>query len=99
MIPVIPALIAFILPVAVVARQMKDKPVRRPWLFCLGSFAAAFLAMWQELYTFTRRANAGDISGILDTAQSVLLISGAIAVITLALNLLAFAAAWQEKRQ
>ena len=40
MVPVLLPLIAFALPVMVIVRNEK-RPVGRPWLFSLGSFAAA----------------------------------------------------------
>lgn len=73
MLPVLLPLIAFALPVMVIVRNEK-RPVGRPWLFSLGSFAAALGALCQELWVFSRRAENGDVSGILDTAGAVLVI-------------------------
>ena len=71
MVPVLMPLLAFGLPALVIMRNEK-RPVRRPWLFSLGSFAAALAALCQELWVFCRRADNGDVSGILDTAGAVL---------------------------
>ena len=65
--------------------------MRRPWLFSLGSFAAALAALCQELWVFCRRAGNGDVSGILDTAGAVLVIGIGISLVCLALNLIALA--------
>ena len=88
MLPVLLPLIAFALPVMVIVRNEK-RPVGRPWLFSLGSFAAALGALCQELWVFSRRAENGDVSGILDTAGAVLAIGIGISLICLVLNLIA----------
>lgn len=88
MLPVLLPLIAFALPVMVIVRNEK-RPVGRPWLFSLGSFAAALGALCQELWVFCRRAGNGDVSGILDTAGAVLVIGIGISLICLVLNLIA----------
>ena len=88
MVPVLLPLIAFALPVMVIVRNEK-RPVGRPWLFSLGSFAAALGALCQELWVFSRRAENGDVSGILDTAGAVLVIGIGISLICLVLNLIA----------
>ncbi|MEI3100859.1 MAG: hypothetical protein V8T45_03270 [Oscillospiraceae bacterium] len=88
MLPVLLPLIAFALPVMVIVRNEK-RPVGRPWLFSLGSFAAALGALCQELWVFSRRAENGDVSGILDTAGAVLVIGIGISLICLVLNLIA----------
>lgn len=90
MVPVLMPLLAFGLPALVIMRNEK-RPVRRPWLFSLGSFAAALAALCQELWVFCRRAGTGDVSGILDTAGAVLVIGIGISLVCLALNLIALA--------
>ena len=90
MVPVLMPLLAFGLPSLVIMRNEK-RPVRRPWLFSLGSFAAALAALCQELWVFCRRAGNGDVSGILDTAGAVLVIGIGISLVCLALNLIALA--------
>ena len=88
MVPVLLPLIAFALPVMVIVRNEK-RPVGRPWLFSLGSFAAALGALCQELWVFYRRADNGDVSGILDTAGAVLVIGIGISLFCLVLNRIA----------
>lgn len=88
MVPVLMPLLAFGLPALVIMRNEK-RPVRRPWLFSLGSFAAALAALCQELWVFCRRAGNGDVSGILDTAGAVLVIGIGISLMCLLLNLIA----------
>ena len=88
MVPVLLPLTAFALPAIVIARNEK-RPLRRPWLFSLGSFAAALGALCQELWVFYLRADKGDVSGILDTAGAVLVIGIGISLMCLLLNLIA----------
>lgn len=90
MVPVLMPLLAFGLPALVIMRNEK-RPVKRSWLFSLGSFAAALGALCQELWVFCRRADNGDVSGILDTAGAVLVIGIGISLVCLALNLIALA--------
>ena len=96
MLPVLLPLIAFALPVMVIVRNEKQ-PVGRPWLFSLGSFAAALGALWQELWVFYRRAENGDVSGILDTAGAVLAIGIGISSFCLVLNLIALGLSYGGK--
>lgn len=95
MLPVLLPFIAFALPVIVIVRNEK-RPVRRPWLFSLGSFAAALGALCQELWVFCRRAGNGDVSGILDTAGAVLAIGIGISVLCLLLNMIALGLSYGE---
>ena len=95
MLPILFPIIAFALPVTVIVRNEK-RPVRRPWLFSLGSFAAALGALCQELWVFCRRAGNGDVSGILDTAGAVLAIGIGISILCLLLNMIALGLSYGE---
>ena len=88
MVPIVTAFIAIALPIYIMNRAEK-RPVRRPWLWSIGSMAAAMTALCQEIFTFWRRSVSGDVSGIMDTAGAVLIICVALTLITLVLNLLA----------
>lgn len=96
MVPVLLPAVAFALPAVVIMRNEK-RPVRRPWLFSLGSFAAALGALCQELWVFYRRAGSGDVSGILDTAGAVLAIGIAVSALCLLLNLIALGLSYGDK--
>lgn len=95
MVPVLLPAVAFALPAVVIMRNEK-RPVRRPWLFSLGSFAAALGALCQELWVFYLRADKGDVSGILDTAGAVLVIGIGISLVCLLLNLIALGLSWGD---
>ena len=95
MIPILMPLIAVFLPVAALAR-LRKKPLRQPWACSLLSFAACCAAMCQEVYVLGRRAEHGDVSGILDTWRAVLLICIALAAVTLLVNLLLLAAGYAQ---
>lgn len=95
MLPILFPIIAFALPVTVIVRSEKH-PVSRPWLFSLGSFAAALGALCQELWVFYLRADKGDVSGILDTAGAVLVIGIGISLVCLLLNLIALGLSWGD---
>ena len=96
MLPIITPLLALLLPVYALRRAEK-KPLRRPYLISLGSFACAFAATLAELYVIKKRVLSEDMAGIMDTIDAVLLICGAIAVITLLVNLLALRAFFEKK--
>ena len=94
MLPILFPVIAVVLPLLLIARAEK-RPPRRPWLYSLGSFASAMAALCQEVWVFHRRAEAGDVSGIMDTAGAVLAICVALALITCLLNLIALVLSYE----
>ena len=96
MIPLITPLIAFLLPVYVIYRSYKDKPLQKAYLYSMGSFTAALTAVCMEVRTIGLRAAAGDFGGIADTISAVLIICIIIAAVTVLLNWLALAAAYGE---
>ena len=97
MIPLITPLIAFLLPVYVIYRSYKDKPLQKAYLYSIGSFTAALAAVCIEVRTVGLRAAAGDFAGIEDTIIAVLIICIIIAAVTVLLNLLALAAAYEKE--
>ena len=97
MIPVFTPLIAFLLPILVIYRCYKQRPLKRAYLYSVGSFTAALAAVCIEVRTIGTRAAAGDFGGIADTIDAVLIICIVISAVTVVLNLLALAAAYSEK--
>lgn len=97
MVPIITPLIAFLLPIFVIYRCVKDRPVKRAYLYSVGSFASALIAVCLEVVTVRRRVLSGDFGGIEDTIGAVLVICIGIAVVTVLLNLSALAAAYTEE--
>ena len=96
MIPVITPLIAVLLPVLVIYRCYREQPVKKAYLYSVGSFASALAAVCMEVRTIGTRAAVGDFGGIADTMTAVLMICIGIAVVAVVLNLLALAAAYKE---
>ena len=96
MIPVITPLIAVLLPVFVIWRYYKQRPLKKAYLYSVGSFASALAAVCIEVRTIGIRAAAGDFGGIADTMTAVLVICVGIAVVTVVLNLLALAAVYRK---
>jgi len=97
MIPILTPLIAVVLPVIVLYRRYKERPIKRAYLYSVGSFSAALIAVCQEVMTIRRRTFSGDFGGIEDTIGAVVTICIGIAVVTVLLNLLALAAAYAEE--
>lgn len=97
MVPVLTPLIAVLLPLIVIYRSYKDRPIKRAYLYSVGSFTAALIAVCLEVVTIRRRVFSGDFGGIEDTIGAVLVICIGITVVTVLLNLLALAAAYTEE--
>lgn len=97
MVPIITPLIAVLLPVFVLYRCYRNRPLKRAYLYCAGSFTAALAAVCLEVVTIRRRVLSGDFGGIEDTIGAVLMICIGISVITVLLNLLALTAAYTEE--
>lgn len=60
---------------------------RNAFLFSAGSFACCAGTLLDEIFTIYRRSCSGDWGGIEDTIWAVLLISSAVVIATLVLNL------------
>lgn len=97
MVPIITPLIAVLLPIIVLHRCYKERPIKRAYLYSIGSFTSALIAVCLEVVTIRRRVFSGDFGGIEDTIGAVLVICIGIIVITVLLNLLALAAAYSEE--
>ena len=97
MIPVVGIVLAVGLPACALWVNGKA-PIKRPYLFSLASFLCCAAAVVQELFTVKRRALSGDFGGILDTIDAVLMISIAVVVSTLIVNLFLLGITWEEKR-
>lgn len=97
MIPVLTPLIAVMLPLYVIWRYYKNRPVKRAYLYSVVSFTAALTAVCLEVHTIGTRCAAGDFGGIADTIQAVLLICAGITAVTVLLNFLALAAAYGDQ--
>ena len=96
MVPIITPIIAFLLPVFVIWRYYKQRPLKKAYLYSVSSFASTLAAVCLEVRTIGLRAASGDFAGIEDTMTAVLIICIGIAVVTVLLNLLALAAAYRE---
>ncbi|MBQ3255921.1 MAG: hypothetical protein IJA67_00695 [Oscillospiraceae bacterium] len=96
MIPIFTPLIAVLLPAFVLYRCYKERPLKKAYLYSVGSFTAALTAVCLEVRTIGIRAAEGDFGGIEDTMTAVLIICVGIAVVTVLLNLMALAAAYGE---
>lgn len=97
MVPVFSSLVAFLLPVFVLFRKIKHCPPKRAYLYSVGSFASALIALCLEVVTVRRRVFSGDFGGIQDTMDAVVILCIAIAIVTTLLNLLALVAVYAEK--
>ena len=97
MIPLIQALLAFALPLFVIWKGAKAKTVRRPQVFAAGSFACCAWGLIAELTTLKARLAAGDIGGIEDTIDGVIVLSVLFAGATVLLNLAALSMAGEKE--
>lgn len=99
MVPIVTPLIAVLLPVIVLYRCYKELPIKRAYLYSIGSFASALTAICLELAAIRQRAVSGDFGGIEDTIGAVLVICIGIMVVTVLLNLLTMAAAYGKDKE
>lgn len=97
MIPVIQLLFAIALPSYVILKSNKSKIVKHPQLFNVGSFACCAWGIISELTTIKARLFAGDIGGIEDTIDAVIIISVIMTVITLIANLIALSIVYEKE--
>ena len=88
MVPLFSILAALGLPLFALARTGKGSAPRHGYLLSVVSFAFCAAGMLLQLYTVKRRLLAGDLSGIEDTIDAVLLISVGTLVGTVVLNLI-----------
>ncbi len=84
------SILALALPLLGMALQ-RNRRIRDPWLFSVGSFMCFAIVCMDELFTVRRRCFSGDFGGIEDTIGAVLLITGALAVTVVLLNALLLA--------
>ncbi len=89
MVPVIAMLFTLALPAFVIWRSGQKKPLRRPYLLSVGSFAFCTIAAIEELYAVKERLLAGDTGGIADTIDAALVLCIVLLVVAVILNLLA----------
>lgn len=90
MVPVFSIIVTLMLPAVVIWKSGK-KPLRKPYLFSVGSFAFCGIALLQEILTIKRRLWAGDLSGLEDTIGAVLVICVVLLIGTALLNWFALA--------
>ena len=97
MVPLSSFLIAFGLPLWAFVRCAGRRGARRHgYLISAVSFAACGVGLLQELYAVKRRLLAGDLSGLEDTIDAVILISVVLLVGTVLLNLIYLGASYEE---
>ena len=89
MVPAICILLTLALPAFALWKHGKQTPLRRPYLFSIGSFTFCAIGIIEEIYAIKRRLIAGDIGGIEDTIDAALMLSIGLLVFAVILNLLA----------
>ena len=98
MIPVVSMTLAMGLPLFALWRGSRP-PLRRPWLFSVGSFACCGSALVAELLTVRKRVFAGDLGGIEDTIGAVIALSIGLLVVTVILNLVLLGSTYEKERR
>jgi len=88
MIPIVSIFLALGLPAYALRRSGKPNPLKHPYLFTAGSFFFCGVAMIEELLTVRRRVSAGDVGGVEDTIDAVVLLCCVLLGLTLLVNLL-----------
>lgn len=99
MVLVFSILLAFGLPAFALWKTMKQKQLKHPYLFSVGSFAFCAWGIIAEILTMKQRLFAGDIGGIQDTIDAVIMICAVLVVITIILNVLLLGLTYEEQRE
>lgn len=99
MISVVAILVAFGLPVFALWRVNRGTNWKHPYFFSLGSFACCAWGMITEILTIKQRLLVGDIGGIQDTIDAVVMLCVILLVVTLILNVLLLGLTYEEQRQ
>jgi len=94
-IPVFSIFVTWMLP-AVVTWKSGKKPVGKPYLFSVVSFAFCGIALLQEILTIKRHLLVGDLSGLEDTIGAVLVICVVLLICTALLNWFALALSYEK---
>lgn len=74
------------------------RPLRNAFLWPVGSFLCYAAMCVDEFLTISRRCGSGDFGGIEDTIGAVLMISGGVAVIAIAMSLWCLALYYVQER-
>lgn len=96
MIPVFSIFFAFALPVFAIIKNRVKSPLRRPYLFSAASFVSCAVGIIAEIFSIKRRLLAGDIGGIEDTIDAVLIACVVLLVVTTLLNLFLLAFSYEK---
>lgn len=99
MIPIVSILLALGLPAFALWRANKGTTWKHPYLFSVGSFAFCAWSIIAEILTIKQRLLAGDIGGIQDTIDAVVMICVILLVFTLVLNVLLLGLTYEEQRE
>jgi len=86
MIPIFSIILSLGLPVYALWKNSSQNRLRHPYLFSLASFISCASGIIAEIYTIKRRLFAGDIGGIEDTIDAVILICITLLIVTSVLN-------------
>ena len=95
MIPIVSIIFAIGIPAFAIWKNGKT-PLKRPYLFSIGSFTFCATAAIMELFTIKERVTAGDIGGIEDTIGAVIAICIGLLVFTAILNLLLLGISYEK---
>lgn len=98
MIPLVSIIISIALPIFVLLRERGPKYLRHPYIFSVGSLSFCTIAAIGELFVVKKRLFSGDVGGIEDTIDAVLMICIALLIISTILNLLAMGLSYERMR-
>ena len=88
MVPLIHSVLVFGFPLYALYKLDIHKPVRHAYVYSILSFASCCWAILTQLTTVKNRLFTGDIGGIEDTIQAVIIISFIILIIACIINLI-----------
>lgn len=95
MLPIASIILALGLPAYALWRNGR-KPLRRPYLLSIGSFLFCSVGMITELFAVKQRVAAGDIGGLADTIDAVLMLCVGLLILTVIENALLLGLSYEQ---
>ena len=97
MVPLISIIIMIFLPAFAISKEVRHRPVKRPYLYACGSFLFCIWGIISEIITIKERLFAADIGGIEDTIGAVILICVIMMVIAITINALLLGISYEHE--
>jgi len=96
MVPVLYTVLSIAFPAILIIKYNKNKSVKRPYMYSVSSFGFMSMALIKEILTIKRRLLSGDIGGIEDTIDAVIIICVILIIVVLILNAVSLVLSYEK---